>query len=164
MISLSSYSNIGKDQDIGKQLASMRSYLNILKEEIEGELNNIGYENLDGELQAKFQDLDDSYFQIKQEVSTGEAAGKFITAEQVASLYATKASLYALSQQLDNLIAIAVTTNNLASKNIAASQLTGTIDNARINLESLIGSVTGTSHHIKWVSDGNGEYILKGYD
>lgn len=163
MTNLTAYNSMSKDQDIGKQLASMRTYLNILKAEIESELNHISYDNLDGTLRQRLDNIDNNYVQVKK-TDTGVVPTAYITAEELNAKFLKKSEAVAKYLTKDTWNAKAITTDNLSSQSISASQLTGTIEDARINLERLIGTVTGTTHHIKWVSDGNGEYYLKGYD
>lgn len=163
MISLNAYSGASNTQDVQKQLASMRTYLNVLKSEIENELNHISYENLDGQLRQRLDNIDNSYVQVKK-TDTGVVPTAYITAEELNAKFLKKSEGNAKYLSKDTWNQKAITTDNLSSQSIDSSQLVGEISNLLIDLEGLIGSVTGTTHHIKWVSDGNGEYYLKGYD
>lgn len=164
MIGLTAFSNMSKDQDVAKQLASMRTYLNTLKAEIESELNHISYENLDGNLRQRIDKIDDSYVQVKRDSGSSTAPTGYISAEELNAKYLRKTEGDTKYLKISTFNNKAITTDNLSQQSINASQLTGTINVSLIDLEALLEAVTGTRHHVKWVSDGNGEYILKGYD
>lgn len=144
---LPSFPTYSKDTDIQKQMASMRSYLNILKDDIEAELANIGYGNLDEDLRGRFDSLNNLAIGAKDtaEAIAGTLKAKYITASEIASTYVTTqyltanyitasqisanyasfAWVEALDAMVGNLNAKAITTDNLSAQTIYGSQISG---------------------------------------
>ncbi len=160
---LPSFPTYAKDTDVNKQLASMRTYLNVLKDDIEAELANIGYGNLDADLRARFDNLNDMILQTKDTaeavagtlkvnyITASEIASKYvttqyltanyITASQISASYASFAWVEALDAMVGNLNAKAITTDNLSAQSIDAGQIrSGTISASRISTQTLFTS------------------------
>lgn len=174
---LPSFPTYAKDTDVNKQLASMRTYLNVLKDDIEAELANIGYGNLDADLRARFDNLNDMILQTKDTaeavagtlkvnyITASEIASKYvttqyltanyITASQISASYASFAWVEALDAMVGNLNAKAITTDNLSAQQISAGQITsGTLSASRIATGSLsvakLASADGTQQTANW--------------
>lgn len=106
---MNSLSIMDKNIDTNKQLAYMRNYINQLKDEIESELSNISYDNLDADLRQRFDDMEKGLLTANnttlevagvlktQYLKADEIAAKYITAQTVAANYATIGSLNAVS-------------------------------------------------------------------
>lgn len=144
---LTPFSLTSKDSDPQKQLASMRSYLAILKDEIEGELSNIRYDMLDADLRARLDDITGAvaYAQNTADAVMGTLKAKYITADEISSNYVTANYLtanyitanqisanyasynwvYALNGVVENLEAKAITVDNLSAQTIYGSQISG---------------------------------------
>jgi len=162
-MNLPSFPTYSKDTDVNKQLAQMRSYLNMLKDDIESELMNIGYENLDADLRGRFDNINNMLATSQNQITeiAGTLKVKYITAEEIASKYVTTQYLQAnyitasqisasyasfawveaLDAMVGNLNAKAITTDNLSAQSIDAGQIrTGTISASRISTQSLFSS------------------------
>lgn len=159
---LSSFSLTAKDQDTGKQLAMMRTYLATLKDEVEAELSGIGYNNLDADLRARIDKISDGLASAHEDtalvaqslkanyitaseiasnyVSTSYLSANYITASEIASDYASFTWVNALNAIVANLNAKAITTDNLSAQSISASQITsGTLSANRISNDTFNG-------------------------
>lgn len=88
---LPSFPTYSKETDVNKQMAQMRNYLNMLKDEMENALNNIGYDQLDADLRKRIDELGDSVYANNNEILeiAGTLKTKYLTADEVASTYAT---------------------------------------------------------------------------
>lgn len=125
---LSNFNVSQKTEDANKQFAMIRSYLIQLKDEIEGELNNIGYNNLDSDLRARFEKL--STLITEGSNMTNMVAenlqAKYITAESIDAKYATIQSLNAQSARIDTLDSTTVKTDYLTANYLTANQISST--------------------------------------
>lgn len=175
---LSSINLNAKDLDPSKQMAVMRNYLNNLKDEIEGELNNIRYDMLDADLRGRIDDITSTLLQNQyrtdsvaeilkskyitaqeisaQYVTTNYLTANYITASQISASYASFGWVQALDAMVGNLNAKAITTDNLSAQSISAGQITsGTLSASRISAGSLnvnkLASSDGTIQTAQWV-------------
>ena len=155
---MNSLSLMDKNIDVNKQLAYMRNYINQLRDEIENDLMNIGYDNLDADLRKRFDDMQTGLLTANntsmevagilktQYLKADEIAAKYITAQTVAATYATIGSLNAVSAAIGDLAAIAITTQNLSAQSINANQITaGKIKANQIDASDIAANAfTGT--------------------
>lgn len=129
---MNALSQVSKDTDIGKQMAYMRNYINQLRDEIENDLMNIGYNNLDADLRKRFDDMQTGLLTANN--TSMEVAGilktQYLKADEIVATYATLGSLNAVSARIGSLEAIAITTNNLSAQTIYGNQITGLTINA----------------------------------
>lgn len=125
---LSTFNLPSNNIDPNRQMAMMRTYLSQLKDELETELYNIGWNNLSKELRDKIDSLD-RYAEDNDEKFNAIRA-QMVTTEYLSANYATIGSLDALSATVGSLSAIAITTNNLSAQTINGSQITGLTINA----------------------------------
>lgn len=167
---LSSINLNAKDLDPSKQMAVMRNYLNNLKDEIEGELNNIRYDMLDADLRGRIDDITSTLLQNQyrtdsvaeilkskyitaqeisaQYVTTNYLTANYITASQISASYASFGWVQALDAMVGNLNAKAITTDNLSAQQISAGQITsGTLSASRITA----GTITADRLNLKSV-------------
>lgn len=157
---LSSFPMNSKDQDTGRQMAAIRSYLATLKDELENDLNNIGYRNLDADLRGRFDDLTDSFFALQRQTDNVAeiVKAKYITADEIVAKYATISSLNAATARIgsleadhvstgsfnalvgsvNTLSAKAITTDNFTSQKITAGMInSGVISATKITTGTL---------------------------
>lgn len=99
---MNALSQVSKDTDIGKQMAYMRNYINQLRDEIENDLMNIGYNNLDADLRKRFDDMQTGLLTANN--TSLEVAGmlktQYLKADEIVSKYATITSLNAVSARV----------------------------------------------------------------
>lgn len=187
---MNALSQVSKDTDIGKQMAYMRNYINQLRDEVENDLMNIGYDNLDADLRKRFDDMQTGLLTANntsievagmlktQYLKADEIAAKYITAQTVAANYATIGSLNAVSAAIGDLAAIAITTQNLSAQTINANQITaGKIKASQLDAddiasglfvgEALVATSTAftlcNSQYFRasgWFSVGNGGQMI----
>lgn len=139
---LSTFNLPSNNIDPSRQMAMMRTYLSQLKDELESELYNIGWNNLSKELREKISSLesykgdnDEKVNMIRANmVTTDYLTANYITAGQISAAYASIGSLNALSGEFNSLKSIAITSNNISTITLDASQITsGTISANRIS-------------------------------
>lgn len=151
-----------------QQMAMMRTYLNQLKDDTEGELYNIRWENLAKPLQDKLNGLDKDIVAQGEQfdylnanmVTVGYLQANYITASQIAANYIATANLeaavinagfikastveanYATFNYLatDYVYAGTIQASQIQSLTIAANQITsGTIAAARLDADIIAG-------------------------
>ena len=88
---LPSFPTYSQETDVNKQMSQMRNYLNMLKDEIENALSNIGYDQLDADLRKRIDEMGDNIYKNSNEILevAGTLKAKYITADEIASTYAT---------------------------------------------------------------------------
>lgn len=182
---LSSINLNAKDLDPAKQMAVMRNYLNNLKDEIEGELNNIRYDMLDADLRGRIDDITSTLLQNQyrtdsvaeilkskyitaqeisaQYVTTNYLTANYITASQISASYASFGWVEALDAMVGNLNAKAITTENLSAQTIYGSQISGlTISASQITSGQISTNRIDFSNGIS-TTLGVNDTILVGY-
>lgn len=125
---LSTFNLPSNNIDPNRQMAMMRTYLSQLKDELETELYNIGWNNLTNELREKISSLEAYRGESDEKVNMIRA--NMVTTEYLSANYATITNLDAVSASIDSLSAIAITTNNLSAQTIYGNQITGLTINA----------------------------------
>lgn len=164
---LSTFNLPSNNIDPNRQMAMMRTYLSQLKDELETELYNIGWNNLSKELRDKINslesyksDVDEKVEMIRAKaVSVDYLTANYITASEISAGYASVGSFNALSATVNNLSAIAITTQNLSAQTIDAGQITtGYINAGRIAAGSLnvnkIADINGNAGNTVWTTLG----------
>ena len=125
---LSTFNLPSNNIDPNRQMAMMRTYLSQLKDELESELYNIGWNNLSKELRDKINSLEG--YATDNDQKFEQIRANMVTTEYLSANYATITSLNAVSADIGDLAAIAITTNNLSAQTINGSQITGLTINA----------------------------------
>lgn len=145
MSNLPSVGSLVSTQDTNKQLSSIRSYLNQLREELEAELMNIGYDNLSADLKKKLSSMSDdimvagedstaTYEYVKANVltaseisatyvSTNALTTQYLTAEYINTLGITASYISAECMQAISLDASQITSGVISADRVYSNAL-----------------------------------------
>ncbi len=172
---MNALSQVSKDTDIGKQMAYMRNYINQLRDEIENDLMNIGYDNLDADLRKRFDDMQTGLLTANN--TSMEVAGmlktQYLKADQIVATYATIGSLNAVSARIGVIEAnyitaseVSATYATIGSLNAVSASIT-TLSSKAIttdNLNATMANFNGTIgvHHV--IGDSGSEILADRYD
>lgn len=111
--------------DTGKQITSIKTYINTLRDAIDDELSHISYDQLDANLKKRIDAISDDIELAKEQsqivaetvkanyLSAQEINAKYITASEVSATYASIGSLSALSARVGTIEADYVGTEYL---------------------------------------------------
>lgn len=120
---MNALSQVSKDTDIGKQMAYMRNYINQLRDEIENDLMNIGYNNLDADLRKRFDDMQTGLLTANN--TSLEVAGllktKYLTAQEIVTNYITAREASLTYATIGSLNAVSAEVGELSTKKLDAT-------------------------------------------
>lgn len=126
MIELPQISQMNTTQDVNKQLAYIRSYLNQLKDEIESELNNVTYDMLSRELKKRIDMITDDII-----VGGEDKKNSNLVLDSLICQYASVGRLIATLGEIQTLTSMLATINTIAAEVITTTTLTATTINAQ---------------------------------
>lgn len=119
--------------DTGKQISSIKSYINQLKDSMDDELSHISYEQLDKNLQKKIDALNDSIKLAEENTMlvAETVKAKYITANEVAARYITASQVDA------KIVSAGFVTADVVAANYASitefNAVKGTVDTINAN-------------------------------
>lgn len=141
--------------NVGKQISSIKAYINSLRDSIDTELWNISYEQLSEDLKKRIDNINDDIrlANEKADMVAGTIKANYITADVISAQYAKITELQATTARVGTLEADNVLVKgNITTINGNITSINGSIQTINGNISTMSGNISTNTGNISTLS------------